>query len=246
MKDEKEKLQKNEQNNEKPEKKEKKMKKKKAKMNSEKRFYLLTAIGCAIALVAIVTVAVVASFGGSVQQQGGVDDTPSVQEPVEPNEPSKPSDGNGDQGNNDDEQVTITPEGMISPLETVSTMHEHGFYHNKTLNSYYEHKGVDFAAEVGTSVFAVEKGVVESIYTGDVLTGTEIVIRHEDGLKSVYRFVEQAENLKVGDSVEKGQVIATVAEASGSEYKDGAHLHFEILKDGASIDPSVYLTLEEK
>ena len=254
MKDEKENVQSSAENKENKEnkeikenkaKKEQKMKKK-TKMNSEKRFYLLTAIGCAVALVAIVVVAIAVSFGDNVQQQGGVDETPSVQTPIEPNEPNEPSDGNGDQGNNDDEQVTTTPEGMISPLETVTTINEHGFYHNKTLNSYYEHKGVDFAAEAGTSVFAVEKGVVESIYTGDVLTGTEIVIRHEDGLKSVYRFVEQAENLKVGDSVEKGQVIATVAEANGNEYKDGAHLHFEILKDGASIDPSVYLTLEEK
>jgi murein DD-endopeptidase MepM/ murein hydrolase activator NlpD len=62
----------------------------------------------------------------------------------------------------------------------------------------------------------------------------------------VYRFVNQVENLKVGDQVGKGQVVATVAEANGSEYKDGAHLHFEILKDGASVDPSIYLTLEEK
>ena len=109
-----------------------------------------------------------------------------------------------------------------------------------------EHKGVDFSAQAGDKVFAVEKGVVESIFTGDVLTGTEIVVKHEDGLKSVYRFVEQVEDLKVGDKVEKGQVLACVAQANGNEYKDGAHLHFEIIKDGVSIDPSAYLTLEEK
>ena len=41
-------------------------------------------------------------------------------------------------------------------------------------------------------------------------------------------------------------VIATVAEANGNEYKDGAHLHFEITKDGTVVDPATYLTLEEK
>lgn len=222
--------------------KEKKMRKRK-KINSEKRFYLLTAIGCAVALVAIVLVAVVASVDNGGVQQGGVNETPKVEAPADPDD-----EVNGGNGNNNpnDEQVAIVPEGMISPLETVSTINEHGFYHNQTLNSYYEHKGMDFAAEVGASVFAVEKGVVESIYTGDVLTGTEIVILHDDGLKTVYRFVDQAENLKVGDRVEKGQVIATVAEANGSEYKDGAHLHFEVLKEGVSVDPATYLTLEEK
>ena len=43
-----------------------------------------------------------------------------------------------------------------------------------------------------------------------------------------------------------GDVIATVAEATGEEYKDGAHLHFEILKNGTSVVPTGYLTLEEK
>ena len=52
--------------------------------------------------------------------------------------------------------------------------------------------------------------------------------------------------MKVGDSVEKGQVIATVAEPTGNEYKDGAHLHFEITANGVQVDPTTYLTLEEK
>ena len=61
-----------------------------------------------------------------------------------------------------------------------------------------------------------------------------------------YRFVTEVEGLKVGDTVEKGEVIATVAEATGDEYKDGAHLHFEMLVDGENVDPSTYLTMEEK
>lgn len=216
------------------------MKKKKGKLSGEKRFYLLTAIGCALALVAVITVAIAASVNKV--EQGNMHEQPSVQAPSDSNN----SVDSGDNQNKDDEQVVVTPEGMISPLETVTMLNEHGFYHNKTLNSYYEHKGVDFSAQVGDKVLAVEKGVVESIFTGDILTGTEIVVKHEDGLKSIYRFVDQAENLKVGDTVEKGQVLATVAEANGNEYKDGAHLHFEIIKDGASVDPSAYLTLEEK
>ena len=47
-------------------------------------------------------------------------------------------------------------------------------------------------------------------------------------------------------NVEKGDVIATVAEPNGKEYKDGAHLHFEVFENGQNIDPSKYLTLEEK
>jgi murein DD-endopeptidase MepM/ murein hydrolase activator NlpD len=137
-------------------------------------------------------------------------------------------------------------EGMILPVAEATLMNDHGFYYNQTLNIYYEHAGVDFAAEEGAQVFAVDDGVVESIYKDDLLLGTEIVLVHADGVKSVYRFVTETEGLQVGAEVARGECIATVAAATGNEYKEGPHLHFEIIKDGQSIDPTVYLTLEEK
>ena len=105
---------------------------------------------------------------------------------------------------------------------------------------------MDFMADAGTEVLAVQDGVIESIYKEDLLTGTEIVVNHGNGLKTVYRFVNEVEGLKTGDAVERGQVIAVVAEANGDEYKEGAHLHFEILKNGKAVDPATHLTLEEK
>ena len=101
-------------------------------------------------------------------------------------------------------------------------------------------------AEAGVEVLAAQTGTVESIYKEDLLSGTEIVINHGNGLKTVYRFIEEAEGLKVGDQVERGEVIGVVAEANGDEYKEGAHLHFEVLQNGANVDPAIHLTLEEK
>lgn len=216
--------------------KEKEKGKKKVRLSGEKRFYMLTALGCAVALVAIIVVAIAVSGGGEVNQGG----TGSSVESVVP--PENSSEGE----NNDNEQVVVTPEGMIAPVESVSILTEHGFYENTTLGHYAEHKGVDFHAAVGVEVLAVEDGVIESIYREDMLLGTEITIDHGDGLKSVYRFVTEVDGLKAGDRVKKGDVIATVAEPTGSEYKFGSHLHFEILKNNVSIDPAVYLTLEEK
>ena len=216
-------------------------KRKKAKMSKEKRFYLLTAIGCAAALVVIIVVAVVVnSFGGDNNQAA----KPPVQS-EQPGENDNPS-GNisGDSGNN--QPVGGLPEGMTLPVAEAALVNNHGFYYNKTLDVYYEHTGVDFAASEGAQVFAVDDGVVESIYKDDLLLGTEIVLAHADGVKSVYRFVSEIDGLKVGAEVKKGDVIATVAAATGNEYKDGAHLHFEILKGGKSVDPTEYLTLEEK
>ena len=214
-------------------------KKSKKKISGEKRFYMLTALGCAAALVAIVVVAVAVS-ASRVEDNQASNNAPIQSAPL-------PDDSNTNgEGDNNNEQVSGLPEGMLSPLETVTVLNDYGFYHNSTLNAYYEHAGVDFSAAAGTNVLAVESGVVESVYKDDILLGTEITIDHGNGLKSVYCYVTEVEGLKAGDSVEKGAVIATVAEANGKEYKDGTHLHFEIIKEGKSVDPASYLTLEEQ
>ena len=219
---------------------------KKKGMSKEKKFYLFTAIGCAAVLLAIIVVAIVVTNTGKI---GGEQiQNSSIDQPLDSGDNNSSDTGvNGDNGDdNNDEPVINTPEGMTMPISTVSVVNDYGFYHNITLNNYYEHRGVDFSAEVGTEVFAVDDGVVESIYRDDVLTGTEITVDHGDGVKSVYRFVTVAEGLSVGAEVKRGDVIATVAEATGEEYKDGAHLHFEILKDSKQVDPASYLTFEEK
>lgn len=205
----------------------------KKKVSGEKKFYLATAIGCAVMLVAIVVTAVIVS---------GTNQDIVVDNPNSGNSSTLPE-GSSDGEN---EQVSGLPDGMVAPIEAVSVSNAYGFYYNPTLNSYYEHKGVDFIAEAGTNVLAVEDGMVESIYKEDMLLGTQITIKHDNGLKSVYRFVTETDSLSVGDKVEKGEVIATVAEATGDEYKDGAHLHFAMEKDGKTVDPTQYLTLEEK
>ena len=214
---------------------------KKKVMTKEKKFYLFTAIGCALTMVGIILLAVLLP--------NKTVDEPTLNAPqnsVQDGAGDVNQEVNGDNDSTENEPVVNTPVGMLMPLETVSIANDYGFYHNKTLNNYYEHKGVDFSAEVGTEVLAVKDGVVESIYKDDVLTGTEITVDHGDGVKTVYRFVTVNEDLTVGAKVKRGDCIATVAEATGEEYKDGAHLHFEVKKGGETIDPAVYLTFEEK
>lgn len=221
---------------------------KKKGMSKEKKFYLFTAIGCAAVLFAIIVVAIAVTNSDKL---GGELNNSSIDRPIDSAGGNNSSDtgvNGGNDGGNDgnDEPVINTPEGMTMPVSTVSVVNDYGFYHNTTLNNYYEHRGVDFSAAVGAEVYAVNDGVVESIYRDDILTGTEITVDHGDGVKSVYRFVTVADGLIVGTEVKRGDVIATVAEATGEEYKDGAHLHFEILKDSKQVDPATYLTFEEK
>lgn len=216
-----------------------KTKQKTPKLSKEKKFYLFTAIGCAAALLAIIIVAVIITNANDVENVGN-NNSPTISAPN-----ADTNVGNSNEPT-DEKPVVTVPQGMAAPMEALSVLNDHGFYHNATLNCYYQHDGVDFSASVGAQVFAAEDGVVESIYKDDILLGTQIVIDHGNDLKTTYTFVEEAEGLKVGASVKKGDVIGRVAEPTGKEYKDGAHLHFEVLENGKSVDPALHLTLDEK
>ena len=205
-----------------------------------KRTYLYIALGVAaliLALVVIVTSGALANRGnGQLKKPADI---------IVPDDGTH--DGDGDkQPDQGDKPVVSTPEEFLAPVAEVSAIHGYGFYHNQTLNNYYVHTGIDYAGEEGAEVYAAQSGTVEAVYTSDVLVGGRIVIDHGDGVKTVYEFVEAKEGLKAGDKVERGEVIATIAAATGNEYKDGAHLHFEVLENGKAVDPSKYYTAEEK
>ncbi len=97
--------------------------------------------------------------------------------------------------------------------------------------------GIDILVPEGTPIKAAENGVV--IYAGDGLKefGNTVLVRHEDGLVTVYG---HASELKVerGTKVKRGQEIA-VSGMSGTT--DAPKLHFEVRKNSAPVDPSTYL-----
>ena len=151
-----------------------------------------------------------------------------------------------DDGGDDDATDTSGDNTFGMPVTAANALNEYGFYHNTTLDKYYLHAGIDFAGEVGDEVFAALDGTVESIVTDARLMGTTITLSHANGLKTTYTFVDALEGLETGDVVEKGDVIATVAEPMGQEYKDGAHLHFEVFLNGSVVDPGKYLDIDGK
>ncbi|MCB1418820.1 MAG: peptidoglycan DD-metalloendopeptidase family protein [Notoacmeibacter sp.] len=97
--------------------------------------------------------------------------------------------------------------------------------------------GIDIAVPAGTPVKAAENGVV--IYAGDGLKefGNTVLLRHENGLVSVYGHNSEL-SVKRGDKVRRGDQIA---KAGNSGSADMPKLHFEIRKDSAPVNPGSYL-----
>jgi len=95
------------------------------------------------------------------------------------------------------------------------------------------HDAVDIVGNVGDDIKAAGAGIVTfSGYSGSY--GKVIIISHGYGYKSVY--AHNNKNLvPVGTEVKKGQVIA---ELGRTGRVTGPHVHFEIHKDGAVINPS--------
>ncbi|MGI6238164.1 MAG: peptidoglycan DD-metalloendopeptidase family protein [Christensenellales bacterium] len=107
---------------------------------------------------------------------------------------------------------------------------------NETLGQWRTHPGIDFAAVSGAAVMASESGVVLNAYE-DRVYGYVIELGHAKGYVTRYCSLGTLELVKIGDTVEKGQVISSVGTTALIESADGAHLHFEMEYDGARIEP---------
>jgi len=98
------------------------------------------------------------------------------------------------------------------------------------------HDGADFAGREGSDILAVASGVVSwSGYKNGY--GNLIEVSHGDGLST--RYGHNAENLvEVGDLVRRGDVIALMGNTGRST---GPHVHFEVFKNGRTVDPATYV-----
>lgn len=99
-----------------------------------------------------------------------------------------------------------------------------------------QHKGVDLAVSVGTTVYAADGGtVVEAQYSGSY--GNVVMIDHQNGQET--RYAHNSKLLvKKGDKVYQGQPIA---KSGNTGRSTGPHVHFEIRFNGEPRNPLNYL-----
>ena len=97
------------------------------------------------------------------------------------------------------------------------------------------HQGVDYAAPMGTKVYAPADGTVEKIrYSGGY--GRLVVIDHGFGYKTRYAHLNKV-LVRRGEKIERGDVIALIG---NSGLSTGPHLHYEVHKDNVKVNPINY------
>ena len=98
------------------------------------------------------------------------------------------------------------------------------------------HKGIDFAGREGAPVIATAAGVIT--WAGERYGyGNLVEINHGNGLVSRYGH-NHSLKVQVGEVVTKGHTIALLGNTGRST---GAHVHYEIIKNGKQIDPLPYV-----
>ena len=112
--------------------------------------------------------------------------------------------------------------------------------YSETLKEWITHTAVDIKADKTSVIKAAADGIVRSI-VNDPRYGLTVVIEHDDGYQTVYSNLLTAEFVVEGEEVKQGQTIGTAGNSASFESSMECHLHFELLKDGEYLDPTIYL-----
>lgn len=110
-----------------------------------------------------------------------------------------------------------------------------------------EHDAIDIPVEQGSAVHAAADGVVRSV-SDKGMGFNALVLEHAGGVSTLYGHVTQF-LVSEGQRVEAGEEIALSGGRPGTPgagmFTTGPHLHFEVHKDGAPVDPMLYLQGDE-
>ena len=100
------------------------------------------------------------------------------------------------------------------------------------LGYYRMHKGIDIACAYGSPVYAVVDGIVNWA-GGKAGYGNFVGIQGASGVGTGYGHLSRV-LVRAGQRVERGQVVAY---SGNSGLSTGPHLHFEVYRGGASVNP---------
>jgi murein DD-endopeptidase MepM/ murein hydrolase activator NlpD len=124
---------------------------------------------------------------------------------------------------------------MRTPVNGARLSSRFGMRRHPILGYSRMHRGADFAAPTGTPIMAAGDGTI--VRAGPFSSyGNYLRIRHANGYETAYAHLSRfGRGMRAGARVRQGQVIGYVGTTGRST---GPHLHYEVLRRGAQINPS--------
>jgi murein DD-endopeptidase MepM/ murein hydrolase activator NlpD len=130
--------------------------------------------------------------------------------------------------------MRITP--SLWPTSSAKVSSLYGYRKDPFSRRVAFHAGIDISGDSGDPIYATADGVVTSSEY-DRAYGYNITIKHASGVSTHYAHMRKL-------LVEKGQVVKqgdTIGQLGSTGRSTGPHLHFEVIKNGVTVDPKPYL-----
>ncbi|OLQ75419.1 peptidase M23 [Photobacterium proteolyticum] len=99
------------------------------------------------------------------------------------------------------------------------------------------HRGLDFAVNTGTPIYAPADGVVATVRPNNKGSGNFLRLQHSFGFTSSYSHLQKFA-VRSGDFVSKGDLIGY---SGNSGLSSGPHLHYEVRFIGRALDPRPFV-----
>ena len=208
------------------------------------RSAVLTILSLAVAIIIIVTAAIIANRS---KQPSKLPDATSTQKPTDTIETEAPTDTAETQKPTEkpggSAQVGNQLPSFIVPVNGVlSSTHDPDVQvFSPTMNDYRVHLGVDLVTKESAPVYSAADGTVSKIWV-DPLMGYCIAVSHSGDCVTVYKNLADTlpEGIAEGVAVRSGQLIATVGNSAMVEVASEPHLHFEMTVGDLAVDPLEY------
>ncbi len=124
-----------------------------------------------------------------------------------------------------------------SPVSKARISSKYGQRKHPVTKQLKMHRGLDFAVNTGTKIYAPADGVVEVTRKSREGSGNFLRLQHAFGFSSSYSHLKTFE-VKNGDFVRKGDLIAI---SGNSGISSGPHLHYEVRFVGRALDPQPFV-----
>lgn len=131
---------------------------------------------------------------------------------------------------------------FVNPVEgeIIGEYAKDNLIYSETLKEWITHTAIDIKADKTSVIKSAADGIVKTILN-DPRYGLTVIVEHDDGYETVYSNLLTAEFVVEGEEIKQGQTIGTAGNTASFESSMECHLHFELLKDGEYLNPSIYL-----